>query len=142
MKKSQLKLLFKEIIREELKETSLNEKLGDELRRKDWRGTLVNMLLALSINYKEEVIGYLTSELNDNVLKKVYNILRPKGKTDSHLKKEAKVRGIKRARARANIESSVSKIPTIKTELDSVTKKIADLKQISHYFDIIYDRKG
>ena len=63
----------------------------------------------------------------EDVLKKVYNILRPKGKTDSLLKKEAKVRGIKRARARANIESSVSKIPTIKTELDSVTKKIADL---------------
>ena len=63
----------------------------------------------------------------EDVLKKVYNILRPKGKTDSLLKKEAKVRGIKRARARANLESSMSKIPTIKTELDSVTKKIADL---------------
>ena len=62
----------------------------------------------------------------EDVLKRVYNILRPK-EGESLLTESAKKKAIGQARSRATVQTNISKIPAIKNELNSINKEIADL---------------
>ena len=60
----------------------------------------------------------------EDVLKRVYNILRPK-EGESLLTESAKKKAIGQARSRATVQTNISKIPAIKNELNSINKEIA-----------------
>ena len=62
----------------------------------------------------------------EDVLKKVYNILRPR-EGETLLTGSAKKRAIGQAKARATVQANISQIPAIKNELQSISKEITDL---------------
>jgi len=71
----------------------------------------------------------VTEFTEKDFIKKIYDVLVPKEGQESLLKNEkVKARAIGEAKARANLQRSLSELPVLKNEVDSISKKIKDLK--------------